>query len=67
MRRETGSGRSRRRMKSIGYGDLLVGVGVMMVLEGLLFTALPNWMRSAMKSALTSPDNILRRWDLCRR
>ena len=47
-------------MKSIGYGDLLVGVGVMMVLEGLLFTALPNWQRSAMKSALTSPDNILR-------
>lgn len=26
-------------MKSIGYGDLLVGVGVMLVLEGLLFTA----------------------------
>ena len=47
-------------MKSIGYGDLLVGVGVMMVLEGLLFTALPNWMRAAMKRALTSPDNILR-------
>ncbi|HEX7882913.1 MAG TPA: DUF2065 domain-containing protein [Afipia sp.] len=47
-------------MKSIGYGDLLVGVGVMLVLEGLLFTALPNWMRSAMKSVLSSPDNILR-------
>ena len=47
-------------MKSFGYGDLLVGVGVMLVLEGLLFTALPKWMRSAMQSALTSPDNILR-------
>jgi len=47
-------------MRSIGFGDLLVGVGIMLVLEGLLFTALPNWMRSAMKSALTSPDNILR-------
>ncbi|HEX7790045.1 MAG TPA: DUF2065 domain-containing protein [Afipia sp.] len=47
-------------MKSIGYGDLLVGVGIMLVLEGLLFTALPNWMRSAMKSVLSSPDNILR-------
>jgi len=47
-------------MKSIGYGDLLVGVGVMLVLEGLLFTALPNWMRSAMKSVLSSPDNLLR-------
>lgn len=47
-------------MRSIGYGDLLVGVGIMLVLEGLLFTALPNWMRGAMKSALSSPDNILR-------
>jgi len=32
----------------------------MLVLEGLLFTALPNWMRSAMKSVLSSPDNLLR-------
>lgn len=47
-------------MKSIGYQDFLVGVGMLLVLEGLLFTALPNWMRSAMKSALASPDNILR-------
>jgi len=47
-------------MRSIGFGDLLVGVGIMLVLEGLLFTAIPNWMRSAMKSVLSSPDNILR-------
>ncbi len=47
-------------MRSIGYSDLLVGVGMVLVLEGLLFTAVPNWMRSAMKSALSSPDNILR-------
>lgn len=47
-------------MKSFGYGDLIVGFGVMMVLEGLLFAALPAWMRSAMKSVLSSPDNILR-------
>ena len=47
-------------MRSIGYGDLVVGVGMVLVLEGMLFTALPNWMRSAMKSALSSPDNILR-------
>jgi uncharacterized protein YjeT (DUF2065 family) len=33
---------------------------MVLVLEGLLFTAIPNWMRSAMKSALESPDNILR-------
>lgn len=47
-------------MRSFGFGDLLVGVGMMLVLEGLLFTAIPNGMRSAMKSALSSPDNILR-------
>lgn len=47
-------------MRSIGFGDLLVGIGMMLVLEGLLFTAIPNWMRSAMKSVLSSPDNILR-------
>ena len=47
-------------MKSFGYGDLIVGFGMMLVLEGLLFAALPAWMRSAMKSVLSSPDNILR-------
>ncbi len=33
---------------------------MVLVLEGLLFTAIPTWMRAAMKSALSSPDNILR-------
>ncbi|MES2749995.1 MAG: DUF2065 domain-containing protein [Pseudomonadota bacterium] len=47
-------------MRSIGYGDFLVGLGMLLVIEGLLFTAIPGWMRSAMKSALASPDNILR-------
>jgi uncharacterized protein YjeT (DUF2065 family) len=47
-------------MKSFGYGDLIVGLGMMLVLEGILFAALPAWMRSAMKSVLASPDNILR-------
>ena len=47
-------------MKLFGYGDLIVGLGMMLVLEGLLFAALPVWMRSAMKSVLASPDNILR-------
>ena len=47
-------------MRSIGFGDFLVGIGMVLILEGLLFTANPNWMRSAMKSAMESPDNILR-------
>jgi uncharacterized protein YjeT (DUF2065 family) len=47
-------------MRSIGYGDFLVGVGMLLVIEGLLFTAIPGWIRSAMKSVMESPDNILR-------
>jgi len=47
-------------MKSFGYGDFLVGVGMVLVIEGLLFTAIPNWMRNAMKSAMASPDTMLR-------
>jgi uncharacterized protein YjeT (DUF2065 family) len=30
------------------------------VLEGLMFAGSPAWMRRAMKSALDTPDNILR-------
>jgi uncharacterized protein len=30
------------------------------VFEGLMFAASPTWMRKAMKSAITTPDNILR-------
>jgi len=47
-------------MKSFGYGDFLVGVGMVLVIEGLLFTAFPNWMRNAMKSVMSSPDAMLR-------
>ena len=46
-------------MKSIGYGDFLVGIGMVLVIEGLLFAAVPHGMRSAMKSVLSSPDNML--------
>ena len=44
-------------MRSIAFADFLIGVGILFVLEGLLFAASPAWMRRAMKSA---PDNILR-------
>lgn len=47
-------------MKSIAFADLLVGIGMLLVFEGLLFAASPNWMRRAIKSALITPDNILR-------
>ncbi|KIZ42302.1 MULTISPECIES: DUF2065 domain-containing protein [Rhodopseudomonas] len=47
-------------MRSFAFADLLIGIGILFVLEGLMFAALPSWMRRAMKSALATPDNILR-------
>lgn len=47
-------------MRSIAFADFLIGLGILFVLEGLLFVAIPGWMRRAMKSALATPDNILR-------
>jgi uncharacterized protein YjeT (DUF2065 family) len=47
-------------MRSIAFTDFLIGVGILFVLEGLLFAASPSWMRRAMKSAAMTPDNILR-------
>ena len=47
-------------MRSIAFADFLVGIGVLFVLEGLLFAASPAWTRRAMKSVLATPDTILR-------
>ena len=47
-------------MRSLAFTDFLIGVGILFVLEGLMFAASPAWMRRAMKSALATPDNILR-------
>jgi uncharacterized protein len=47
-------------MRSLGFVDFLIGVGILFVLEGVLFAASPAFMRRAMKSALEMPDNILR-------
>jgi uncharacterized protein len=47
-------------MRSTALADFLIGVGILFVLEGLLFAASPAWMRRAMKSALETPDNLLR-------
>ena len=47
-------------MRSIAFSDFLIGVGILFVIEGLMFAASPAWMRRAMKSALATPDNILR-------
>jgi len=47
-------------MRVAGFNDFLVGLGMVFVLEGLLFAAFPGWIRGALKSALASPDAILR-------
>jgi len=47
-------------MRSIAFADFLIGVGVLFVIEGLMFAASPSWMRKAMKSAIATPDNLLR-------
>lgn len=47
-------------MRSIGFSDFMVGIGMLFVVEGLLFAAMPGWMREAVKSVLITPDNILR-------
>ena len=47
-------------MRSIAFTDILIGLGVLFVIEGLMFAASPSGMRRAMKSALATPDNILR-------
>ena len=47
-------------MRSVGYQDFLVGVGVMLMLEGILFTASPGWMRGALERASHAPEQLLR-------
>jgi uncharacterized protein YjeT (DUF2065 family) len=47
-------------MRSIAFADFLIGVGILFVLEGIMFAASPTWMRRAMKSAMAMPDHILR-------
>jgi uncharacterized protein len=47
-------------MRPIAFGEFLIGVGILFVIEGLMFAAAPVWLKQAMKSALAMPDHILR-------
>jgi uncharacterized protein YjeT (DUF2065 family) len=47
-------------MRSFAFADFLIGLAILFVIEGLMFAASPSWMRRAMKSAMATPDNILR-------
>jgi uncharacterized protein len=47
-------------MRSIAFADFLIGLGILFVIEGLMFAAIPGWIRRAMKSAQAAPDHVLR-------
>lgn len=47
-------------IRSVGYQDFLVGIGIMLMLEGILFSILPGWMRGALERAAHAPEQILR-------
>jgi uncharacterized protein YjeT (DUF2065 family) len=47
-------------MRSFAFADFLIGLAILFVIEGLMFAASPTWMRRAMKSAMATPDSILR-------
>lgn len=47
-------------MRSFAFTDLLIGIGILFVFEGLMFAASPEWMRRAMKTAMATPDHVLR-------
>jgi uncharacterized protein YjeT (DUF2065 family) len=40
--------------------DFIVAIGLVLVLEGLLFAALPGAAKQAMANVLETPDSILR-------
>jgi uncharacterized protein YjeT (DUF2065 family) len=52
-------------MRSIAFADFLIGLGILFVLEGLMFAAIPVWVKRAMKSALATPDQVLRAVGIC--
>jgi uncharacterized protein len=41
-------------------GDLLVALGLVLVIEGILYAAFPGGMKSAMAQVFTLPDQVLR-------
>ena len=47
-------------MQALAFSDFLVGIGILFVVEGLLLTGVPGFIRGAMESLIKTPDNILR-------
>lgn len=40
--------------------DFLVALGLLLVIEGILFAGFPAFMRRAMESVTVTPDRVLR-------
>ena len=40
--------------------DLIVGIGLVFVIEGLLWAAFPDFARRLASTALATPDSVLR-------
>jgi len=40
--------------------DLLVGIGLVLVIEGVLWAAFPRFALQLLKAAVTSPEGMLR-------
>jgi uncharacterized protein len=49
-------------MRSIAFADFLIGVGILFVLEGLLFAASPAWMRRAMVGIGSAVAGLILIW-----
>ncbi len=47
-------------MGSIAFADFLIGLGILFMLEGILFAAAPDLTKRAMKGALATPEPVLR-------
>jgi uncharacterized protein YjeT (DUF2065 family) len=47
-------------MRSIAINDFFVGLGVLLVIEGLLLAGTPRWIKRAMEAAIKSSENLLR-------
>ncbi len=47
-------------MGTMAMRDFFVGLGMLFVIEGLIFAAFPLEMRKAMRAALDSPDRLVR-------
>jgi uncharacterized protein len=47
-------------VRVVGWRDFVIGIGLLLMLEGIALAGFPGWMRRAMESAKASSDQLLR-------